>query len=129
MQQYEQAFRNNAIDAAVLTDLTAAQDLKDLGVNLVGDRRKLLAAIAALRSESGRRRRDADEVRPAAERRQVTVIFCDVVDSTALSTRLDPEDLREVLGVYRKCVADTIGRYDGFVAKYLVPYEQTLDRS
>jgi class 3 adenylate cyclase len=118
MQRYEQAFRDNAIDAAVLTDLTA-EDLKDLGVNLVGHRRRLLAAIAALRSEGGPRRRDADEVDPAAERRQITVMFCDVVDSTALSTRLDPEDLREVLGAYRECVAATIGRYEGFVARYM----------
>jgi class 3 adenylate cyclase/tetratricopeptide (TPR) repeat protein len=117
MQQYEQAFRDNAIDAGVLTDLTA-EDLKDLGVDLVGHRRRLLAAIAALRSEGGPRRRDADEVAPAAERRQITVMFCDVADSTALSTRLDPEDLRDVLGVYRECVAETIGRYDGFVARY-----------
>jgi class 3 adenylate cyclase/tetratricopeptide (TPR) repeat protein len=117
MQQYEQNFRDNAIDAAVLTDLTA-EDLKDLGVNLVGHRRRLLAAIAALRGEGGPRRRDADEVGPAAERRQITVMFCDIVDSTALSTRLDPEDLREILGVYRECVAETIARYDGFVARY-----------
>ena len=118
MQQYEQAFRDNAITATVLTDLTA-EDLKDLGVNLVGHRRKLLAAIAALRSEGGRRRRAAGKVRPAAERRQITVMFCDVVGSTGLSTRLDPEDLREVLGAYHKCVAETIGRYDGFVARYM----------
>src|SRR4029077_15226511 len=117
LPQYEQAFRDNAIDAALLPDLTA-EDLKELGVNLVGHRRKMLAAIAALRGERSLRRR-AREVAPAAERRQVTVMFCDVVDSTALSTRLDPEDLREVLGAYQECVAETIRRYDGFVARYM----------
>jgi hypothetical protein len=55
----------------------------------------------------------------AAERRQLTVMFCDLVGSTALASRLDPEDLREVIGAYHKCVAETIGRFDGFVAKYM----------
>jgi class 3 adenylate cyclase len=118
LQQYEQAFHDNAIDAAVLPDLTA-EDLKDLGVNLVGHRRKLLAAIAALRSKGAPLHPAANKVVLAAERRQITVMFCDVVDSTALSTRLDPEDLREVLGVYQQCAAETIGRYDGFVARYM----------
>jgi class 3 adenylate cyclase/predicted ATPase len=118
LQQYEQAFRDNAIDAAILPDLTA-EDLKELGVNLVGHRRKMLAAIAALRGERSPRRRAADKVAPAAERRQITVMFCDVVDSTALSSRLDPEDLHEVLGGYQECVAETIRRYDGFVARYM----------
>src|SRR5262249_40179616 len=58
-------------------------------------------------------------VSPQAERRQLTVMFCDLVGSTALSGRLDPEDLREVIGAYHRCVADTVGRYDGFVAKYM----------
>jgi len=118
LQQYEQAFHDNAIDAAVLPDLTA-EDLKELGVNLVGHRRKLLAAIGTLRSEGAPLHPVANKVVPAAERRQITVMFCDVVDSTALSTRLDPEDLREVLGVYQQCAAETIGRYDGFVARYM----------
>ncbi|MGC2201997.1 MAG: adenylate/guanylate cyclase domain-containing protein, partial [Stellaceae bacterium] len=118
LQQYERAFRDNAIDATVLPELTA-EDLKELGVNLVGHRRKLLAAIAALRSEDAPQRPTTDKVVSAAERRQITVMFCDVVDSTALSTRLDPEDLREVLDAYQKCVAETIGRYDGFVARYM----------
>src|SRR5215472_17539077 len=100
LQQYEQTFRENAIDAAVLPDLTA-EDLKDLGVNLVGHRRKLLAAIAALRSEGATQVQAANKVVATAERRQITVMFCDVVGSTALSTRLDPEDLREVLSAYQ----------------------------
>ena len=96
LQQYEQAFRDNAIDAAVLPELTA-DDLKDLGVNLVGHRRRLLAAIATLRGEDGPAPpAPAGQAAPAsaAERRQLTVMFCDLVDSTALSSRLDPEDLR-----------------------------------
>jgi class 3 adenylate cyclase len=121
LQQYEQAFRENAIDDAVLLELTA-DDLKDLGVSLVGHRRKLLAAIAALRSESGPEPRA--EVRGVAdtliaERRQLTVMFCDLVGSTALSTTLDPEDLRAVIGAYHQCVAETVSRFDGFVAKYM----------
>src|SRR6516162_1179109 len=102
LQQYERAFRENAIDDAVLPELTA-DDLKDLGVSLVGHRRKLLAAIAALRSESGPEpRAEATDVTDTsiAERRQLTVMFCDLVGSTALSARLDPEELREVIGAY-----------------------------
>jgi len=121
LQQYEQAFRENAIDDAVLLELTA-DDLKDLGVNLVGHRRKLLAAIAALRSES--RRDPRPEARGVAdtsiaERRHLTVMFCDLVGSTALSTRYDPEELREIVGAYHRCVADTVARFAGFVAKYM----------
>jgi class 3 adenylate cyclase/predicted ATPase len=117
LQQYEPAFRDNAIDAAVLPELTA-DDLKDLGVNLVGHRRRLLAAIAVLRSDLDAAPKSA-VVTPSAERRQLTVMFCDLVGSTALASRLDPEDLREVIGAYHKCVAETIGSFDGFVAKYM----------
>jgi class 3 adenylate cyclase len=121
LQQYEQVFRDNAIDDAVLPELTA-DDLKDLGVSLVGHRRKLLAAIAALRSES--RPEPRAETRDVAdtsiaERRQLTVMFCDLVGSTALSTRYDPEDLREIEGAYNRCVAGTVARFAGFVAKYM----------
>jgi len=121
LQQYERAFRENAIDDAVLPELTA-DDLKDLGVSLVGHRRKLLAAIAALRRESRPEPRAgtggiADT--SIAERRQLTVMFCDLVGSTALSTRYDPEDLREIVGAYHRCVADTVARFAGFVAKYM----------
>jgi class 3 adenylate cyclase len=115
MEQYEAVFRDNAIDAAILPELTA-EDLKDLGVNLVGHRRRLLAAIAALRSNV------VPSPEPAmtastAERRQLTVMFCDLVGSTPLSTRFDPEDLREIVGAYHHCVADTVARFAGFVAK------------
>jgi len=115
LEQYQQAFCDNAIDAAVLPELTA-DDLKDLGVNLVGHRRKLLAAIAALRSDT------VPHVPVPAvptERRQLTVMFCDLVGSTELSSRLDPEDLREVIGAYHAAVAEVIARFGGFVARYM----------
>ena len=121
MQQYEVAFRDNAIDAAILPELTA-DDLKDLGVNLVGHRRRLLAAIAALRADDcPAPAAPADQGAPAsaAERRQLTVMFCDLVGSTELSARLDPEDLRDVIAAYHRTVADVARGFDGFVAKYM----------
>jgi class 3 adenylate cyclase/predicted ATPase len=121
LEQYEQAFRDNGIDAEILPKLTA-EDLKDLGVARVGDRRKLLEAIAAL-TESGPLPSPPlageGRVGVAAERRQLTVLFCDLVGSTALSARLDPEDLRAVIGAYHRCVAAVIERAGGFVAKYM----------
>ena len=123
LEQYEAAFRDNAIDEAILPTLTA-QDLKDLGVVIVGDRRKLLNAIAALRANSLATPLDGlsviDAPLPdAAERRQVTVMFADLVGSTALSARMDPEDLREVIAAYRKCTAETVRHLGGFVSQYL----------
>jgi class 3 adenylate cyclase len=128
LEQYASAFRDNAIDAEILRELTA-DDLKDLGVNLVGHRRKLLAAIAALRPDEGasavtqrepvQPRQDAGIRAGEAERRQLTVMFCDLVGSTALSARLDPEDLRAVIGAYHRRVATVIERSGGFVAKYM----------
>jgi class 3 adenylate cyclase len=124
LEQYEVAFRENEIDDTVLPSLTA-EDLKDLGVGIVGHRRKMLDAIARLRtevsaavppSEAPAATRDANH---AAERRQVTVMFSDLVGSTALSARMDPEDLREVISAYQNCVAETVRRFGGFVAKYL----------
>ena len=122
LQQYEQAFCDNAIDAAVLPSLTA-EDLKDLGVTLVGHRRRLLDAIAAVGTEvpvaavTAAPREVAAQ--PEAERRQLTVMFCDLVGSTALAARLDPEDLREVIGTYHRAVAEIVTGFDGFVAKYM----------
>jgi class 3 adenylate cyclase/predicted ATPase len=122
LERYAPAFRDNEIDWDVLPKLSA-EDLKDLGVVLGGHRRKLLDAIAALgtalpaatvTAASRNARASAD-----AERRQLTVMFCDLVGSTALSTRHDPEDLRELIGDYHRAVADTVGRFDGFVAKYM----------
>ena len=117
LQQYEQAFRDNEIDAAVLLELTA-EDLRDIGVGPVGHRRRLLAAIAALRNESAPgpavERREA-----TAERRQLTVMFCDLVGSTALSTRFDPEDLREVIAAYHRTVGEIITAAGGFISRYM----------
>src|SRR5215469_2756595 len=122
LEQYADAFRENAIDAEVLHDLTA-EDLRELGVGPIGHRRRLLTAIAAFRGDA----RDAvgeteptaaREVSGEAERRQLTVMFCDLVGSTPLSARYDPEDLREVIGAYHRCVGDTVARFAGFVAKY-----------
>jgi len=119
LQQYEAAFRENDIDEALLPSLTA-QDLKDIGVVVVGHRRKLLNAIG----NSVIARFDRDPALDAsfpdtAERRQVTVMFADLVGSTALSTRMDPEDLRELISAYRKCVAETVRHLGGFVSQYL----------
>jgi class 3 adenylate cyclase/predicted ATPase len=123
LEQYEAKFRENAIDATVLPDLTA-EDLRDLGIDLIGHRRKLLAAIAALHTGTKATTADVSLAtdRPpdaSVERRQVTVMFTDLVGSTALSARMDPEDLRTVIGAYHKCVAETVARFDGFVAKYM----------
>src|SRR5262245_9836947 len=125
LEQYEAAFRENAISERVLPNLTA-EDLKDLGVGMVGHRRILLDAIAALRTEasaptplSGAPLETDNAAKDTAERRQVTVMFSDLVGSTALSARMDPEDLREVISAYQRCVADTVCRLGGFVAKYM----------
>ena len=115
MRRYEEAFRANEIDAGVLPSLTA-QDLKDLGVTLVGHRRRLLDAIAALDTRASA---SSDASPPTAERRQLTVIFCDLVGSTELSARLDPEDLREVIAGYHYAVSGVVAEFDGFVAKYM----------
>ena len=116
LEQYEFAFRDNAVDETILPGLTA-EDLKELGVGSVGHRRKLLDAIAALRADT--RPAPLTPSADAAERRQVTVMFSDLVGSTALSTRLDPEDLREIISDYQKCVAETVRRFGGYVAKYM----------
>ena len=122
LEQYAPAFRDNAIDARILPSLTV-EDLKDLGVTSVGHRRQLLDAIAALgpgapaavpTAASGFVTTPAD-----AERRQLTVMFCDLVGSTALSTQFDPEDLRDLIGTYQRAVAAVVAEFDGFVAKYM----------
>ncbi|ANK90715.1 MULTISPECIES: adenylate/guanylate cyclase domain-containing protein [Rhizobium] len=115
LEQYEQAFRENAIDADVLSDLTDS-DLRQLGI-LLGHRKRLLKAIAEL--ERTANRFDSTAAEPVAERRQLTVMFVDLVGSTALSSRLDVEDLREIIGAFHRCVADTIAGFSGFVAKYM----------
>jgi class 3 adenylate cyclase len=126
--QYEAAFRDNEIDGEVLPKLTA-EDLKDLGVAVVGHRRKIMSAIEALIAPSGAPAEAAKAPSPTpflagahpdvAERRQLTVMFCDLVGSTALSARLDPEDMREVIRAYQDACSGAIARYDGFIAKYM----------
>ena len=126
--KYEAAFRENEIDETVLPSLTE-EHLKQLGVTALGHRVKLLDAIAALRSDASAKAPPADAATASsapsaspedrAERRQVTVMFSDLVGSTALSARMDPEDLREVISAYQKCVAETVQRFGGFVAKYM----------
>jgi class 3 adenylate cyclase/predicted ATPase len=125
LEHYEAAFRENKIDDTVLPSLTA-EDLKDLGVGFVGDRRKLLDAIAALRAGASAPTPLSDAppatdeaATDTAERRQVTVMFSDLVGSTALSARMDLEDLREVISAYQTCVAETVRRFGGFVARYM----------
>jgi class 3 adenylate cyclase len=96
------------------------QDLKEIGV-LLGHRRIMLAAIADRATESTAQPVVGLEAKPrdGAERRQVTVMFSDLVGSTALSARMDPEDLREVISAYQNCVSETVRRFGGFVAKYM----------
>src|SRR6202795_4832453 len=126
--KYEAAFRDNEIDETVLASLTH-ETLKELGVTAVGHRLKLLDAVAALRADASGKAPSADVATASsapsaspedrAERRQVTVMFSDLVGSTALSARMDPEDFREVISAYQNSVAETVGRFGGFVAKYM----------
>jgi class 3 adenylate cyclase len=126
--KYEAVFRENEIDETVLPSLTE-EHLKQLGVTALGHRVKLLDAIAALRNDASGKAPSADAATTSsapsphpedrAERRQVTVMFSDLVGSTALSARMDPEDLREVISAYQTCVAETVQRFGGFVAKYM----------
>jgi class 3 adenylate cyclase len=122
LERYASAFRDNDIDGEVLPELTS-DDLISIGVTSVGHRRKLLAAIASLGATSPAAKLTApprtSPVPADAERRQLTVMFCDLVGSTALSARLDPEDLRKVIGAYHRTVADIVRSFDGFVAKYM----------
>jgi class 3 adenylate cyclase len=122
LEQYAAAFRDNDVDGEVLPVLTS-DDLISVGVTSVGHRRKLLAAIAALGAAvpaAAETVVPSDAQAPAdAERRQLTVMFCDLVGSTALSTRYDPEDLREAIGAYHRAVAEIVAGFDGFVAKYM----------
>jgi class 3 adenylate cyclase len=117
LQSYEQAFRDNGIDFDVLSRLTA-DDLKEIGVLAVGHRRKILDAIRELVARASADESDT-EMPHHAERRQLTVMFCDLVGSTALSARLDPEDLQEILRAYRSQVKDVVHGYGGYIAKYM----------
>jgi class 3 adenylate cyclase/tetratricopeptide (TPR) repeat protein len=117
LQSYEQAFRDNGIDLDVLSRVTA-DDLKEIGVLAVGHRRKILDAIGKLATTAS-----TDEpgpiVFPHAERRQLTVMFCDLVGSTALSARLDPEDMQELLRAYQSKVSDVVRGFGGYISKFL----------
>ncbi|WP_287368210.1 adenylate/guanylate cyclase domain-containing protein [Mesorhizobium sp.] len=130
--EYAPAFRDNDIDFELLPKLTT-EDLTALGIRSVGHRRKLLSAISALaenssaqpgstlstREEFAQDVTDDDVAAPRAERRQLTVMFVDLVGSTALSQRLDPEDMREVILSYQQAVSREIARYEGRVAKLM----------
>jgi class 3 adenylate cyclase len=123
LSQYARCFAENDISFVILPDLTD-QDLEKIGVASLGHRRLLLRSIAELKVvEKGPAAPSATpsttSAKTDAERRQVTVMFSDLVGSTALSARMDPEDLREVISAYQKCVAETVGRFGGFVAKYM----------
>ena len=122
LERYAPAFRDNEIDWEVLPKLTS-EDLKEIGVAAVGHRRKLMGAIAALGAlppTAAVTAAVSGASAPAdAERRQLTVMFCDLVDSTSLAARLDPEDLREVIAEYHRAVAAAVAQFDGFVAKYM----------
>jgi len=118
--QYAQRFAENDITFAILPHLTD-QDLKELGITSLGHRRQLLLAIAELSSVQKDPAPPPSAAAPhdTAERRQVTVMFSDLVGSTALSARMDPEDMREIISGYQKCVAEIVGRFGGFIAKYM----------
>ena len=123
LERYAATFRANDVDEHVLPSLKA-QDLREMGVASVGHRRRLLEAVAALRS--GKEFAPiAGPWQPApakvdrAERRQLTVMFVDLVGSTALSAQLDPEEMQEVLRGYQDTVAGEISRFEGHVAKFM----------
>ncbi len=130
LEQYEPAFRANSVTADLLPDLTA-DDLKDLGVAAVGDRRRLLKAIEALRtgaappdpappsSPAPAAPAEPAAARPATEgeRRHLTVMFCDLVGSTALAAAMDPEDWRELNRAYHEAVAGAVEQFGGYVAQ------------
>src|SRR5258708_6568875 len=125
LSEYARRFAENHVDFSVLPELTD-QDLKDLGI-VLGDRRKLLRAIADLNGIEKIQSKPteaattpvAPQPQDSAERRQVSVMLADLVGSTALSARMDPEDLREIISAYQRCVTETVRRLGGFVAKYM----------
>jgi class 3 adenylate cyclase len=129
LSEYATVFEENSVTADLIPSLTA-EDLKDLGITAVGHRRRLLDAIAALRTEAASTaiatdagvQRNAEyhqKANSTAERRHISVMFCDMVDFTRLSSRLDPEDLSTVIRRYQACVARTIERFGGFIARYV----------
>jgi class 3 adenylate cyclase len=123
LSEYADSFAEHRIDFSILQDLTDKDLKEELGIVPLGDRRRLLRAIAKLAGAASTTPKLApgseSSPRDEAERRQVTVMFADLVGSTALSTGMDPEDLREIISAYQKCVAETIHRFGGFVARYV----------
>jgi class 3 adenylate cyclase/tetratricopeptide (TPR) repeat protein len=130
LDQYADAFEENDIGVALIPSLDH-DVLKDIGVSIAGHRLKILNAAKhqsdtfsqpareAVQETSPGRIQEKSQVPGEAERRQLTVMFCDLVGSTSLSERLDPEDLRVLMAAYRKAAADVVARYDGHVAQYL----------
>ena len=131
LERYEQAFRENDVDAEILPKLTA-DDLNAIGVASVGHRRKLLEAITALgadltavearspAADGTMARLHAELATPSeAERRQLTVLFCDLVGSTQLASNLDPEDMGDLMRAYHGACKQVVGRWDGHVAKFM----------
>jgi class 3 adenylate cyclase len=126
LERYVQLFSDNDIDGEILCGMSA-EDLKELGISSFGHRRRILNSVTSLRGEPPTRAvaQSTTSVAPTspppieAERRQLTVMFCDLVGSTALAARLDPEDLRRVIGAYHRCCEDAIGQAGGFVARYM----------
>src|SRR5215467_5881174 len=118
LSEYAQRFADNGIDLSVIRDLTE-QDLKDLGI-LLGHRRKILRAIAELYGVAPAPTETATEpaLRDEAERRHLTVMICDLVGSTALSVRLDPEDMNSVMDAYHAACARIMVTYDGFIGDF-----------
>ncbi len=117
LPQYAENFRANQIDGELLSRLSN-EDLKDIGVALLGDRKRMLKALAALGPNREASAAVSVAIQDAAERRQLTVMFVDLVGSTRLSARLDPEDMREVIATYHQCCADRIEANGGLVAQY-----------
>src|SRR6516165_4171858 len=123
LSEYADRFAEHRIDFSILKDLTDKDLKEELGITPLGDRRRLLRAIARLAGAASTTPKlwsgSESSPRDEAERRQVTVMFVDLVGSTALSTAMDPEDLREVISAYQNCVAETVHRFGGFVARYV----------
>src|SRR6516164_9825739 len=123
LSEYADSFAKQRIDFSILEDLTDKDLKEELGIVPLGDRRRLLRAIAELAGAASiadkLAHRSESSPREEAERRQVTVMFADLVGSTALSTGMDPEDLRDIISAYQKCVAEAVHRFGGFVARYV----------
>jgi class 3 adenylate cyclase len=125
--EYAELFERNAIDLDLLSEITDA-DLEKIGVHSLGHRKRLLKAVATLNETKAATPKvegvqgqlaTGDAPGSEAERRQLTVLFCDLVGSTALSQKLDPEELRQLMHAYQRACGEVIERYEGHVAQYL----------